>query len=59
MNSSGGSISPLDMSRGIIDRFRSLSIARAAVLAGRSLADLSPRLTGLACIVLAGVLLAG
>src|SRR3954467_9995400 len=29
-----------DLSKGIIDRFRSLPIARSAVLAGRSLSDL-------------------
>src|SRR3954447_6079583 len=29
-----------DLSRGIIDRFRSLPMARSAVLAGRSLSDL-------------------
>jgi ABC-2 type transport system permease protein len=48
-----------DMSRGVIDRFRTLSIARAAVLTGRSFAELTLRLLGLAAMVLAGTLIAG
>ena len=32
-----------DMTTGLIDRFRSLPMSRAAVLAGRTLADLLPR----------------
>jgi ABC-2 type transport system permease protein len=48
-----------DMQAGIIDRFRSLPIARSAVLAGRNLADLSLRVVGLAIMVALAVLLAG
>jgi ABC-2 type transport system permease protein len=48
-----------DMAKGIIDRFRSLPIARSAVLAGRNLADMSLRVVGLACMVALSVLLAG
>jgi ABC-2 type transport system permease protein len=40
-----------DMSRGIIDRFRSLPIARGAVLTGTNGADMSLRVAGLACMV--------
>jgi ABC-2 type transport system permease protein len=45
-----------DMSTGLIDRFRSLPMSRAAVLAGRSLADLLTQIIGVA--VTAGVGLA-
>jgi ABC transporter DrrB family efflux protein len=48
-----------DMSKGIIDRFRSLPIARSAVLAGRNVADWSLRLIGLACMVVLSMVLAG
>ncbi len=41
-----------DMSSGLIDRFRSLPIARSAVLAGRTLSDLLTLLLGI--VVLAG-----
>lgn len=40
-----------DLQSGIIDRFRSLPMARAAVLAGRTLADLSRALLSLAVMV--------
>jgi ABC-2 type transport system permease protein len=48
-----------DMQKGIIDRFKSLPIARPAVLMGRTVADLSGHLMGLACMSLCGVLIAG
>jgi ABC-2 type transport system permease protein len=48
-----------DMTKGIIDRFRSLPIARTAVLAGRNLADLSLRVLGLTCMVVLSTVLAG
>ena len=48
-----------DMQRGIIDRLRSLPIARSAMLAGRNLSDLSLRVAGLACMVALAVPLAG
>lgn len=45
-----------DMSTGLIDRFRSLPIARSAVLAGRALSDLAAQALGI--LVLAGTGLA-
>jgi ABC transporter DrrB family efflux protein len=45
-----------DMSTGLIDRFRSLPIARSAVLAGRALSDLATQALGI--LVLAGTGLA-
>jgi len=45
-----------DLRSGIIDRFRSLPMARSAVLAGRTLADLSRSLISLALMVALGVL---
>src|SRR5262249_30212052 len=45
-----------DMSTGLIDRFRSLPIARSAVLAGRALSDLAAQVLGI--MVLAGTGLA-
>ena len=45
-----------DMSRGIIDRFRSLPMARSAVLAGRTLADLVRNVFVVALMVVVGVL---
>jgi ABC-2 type transport system permease protein len=45
-----------DMSTGLIDRFRSLPIARPAVLAGRALSDLAAQVLGI--LVLAGTGLA-
>lgn len=45
-----------DMSTGLIDRFRSLPIARSAVLAGRALSDLAAQVLGI--LVLAGTGLA-
>ncbi|MFI6595260.1 ABC transporter permease [Nonomuraea sp. NPDC050536] len=48
-----------DMERGIIDRFRAQPMARAAVLIGRSVADLSMHLLSLASMVVAALVLAG
>jgi len=45
-----------DLQSGIIDRFRSLPMARSAVLAGRTLADLSRSVISLAVMVGLGVL---
>ncbi|MFI7034888.1 ABC transporter permease [Microbispora rosea] len=48
-----------DMARGIIDRFRVQPIARGALLAGRSLADLSKDWLSLAMMAVCGLLIAG
>jgi ABC-2 type transport system permease protein len=44
-----------DMSTGLIDRFRSLPMSRAAVLAGRTIADLGTQLIGLAVLAVTGL----
>jgi ABC transporter DrrB family efflux protein len=44
-----------DMSTGLIDRFRSLPIARSAVLAGRALSDLATQLLGIVVLLGAGL----
>jgi ABC-2 type transport system permease protein len=44
-----------DMTSGLIDRFRSLPMARSAVLAGRSLADLSTQLLGIVVLCVTGL----
>jgi ABC-2 type transport system permease protein len=44
-----------DMSSGLIDRFRSLPMSRAAVLAGRTLADLGTQIIGIAVLVVTGL----
>jgi ABC-2 type transport system permease protein len=44
-----------DMTTGLIDRFRSLPIARAAVLAGRTISDLVTQLLGIVVLVAAGL----
>jgi ABC-2 type transport system permease protein len=44
-----------DASTGLFDRFRSLPVARAAVLAGRILADLVTQVIGAAVLVLTGL----
>ena len=46
-----------DKSQGIIDRFKSLPIARGAVLTGSLISDLSLRVAGLACMVGCALLL--
>jgi ABC-2 type transport system permease protein len=43
------------MSTGLIDRFRSLPIARSAVLAGRALSDLATQLLGILVLTGAGL----
>lgn len=45
-----------DMSKGIIDRFRSLPMARSAVLAGRTIADLVRNVFVVALMVVVGTL---
>ena len=44
-----------DLQSGIIDRFRSLPMARSAVLAGRTLADLARSLVSLAIMIVLGL----
>jgi len=45
-----------DLRKGLIDRFRSLPMARSAVLAGRTLADVATNMVALAVMVIVGVL---
>jgi ABC transporter DrrB family efflux protein len=45
-----------DLHRGLIDRFRSLPMARSAVLAGRTLADLLQSVLGLTVMMTVGVI---
>jgi ABC transporter DrrB family efflux protein len=45
-----------DLKKGLIDRFRSLPMSRAAVLAGRTLADLVTNALSLAVLVTVGVI---
>jgi ABC-2 type transport system permease protein len=45
-----------DIGKGVIDRFRSLPMARSAVLAGRALADTLANLVALAVLVVAGLI---
>jgi len=45
-----------DLNKGLIDRFRSLPMARSAVLAGRTLADVATNALQLAVLVIVGVL---
>jgi len=44
-----------DMSTGLIDRFRSLPMSRAAVLAGRTLADLGTQVIGICVLTVTGL----
>jgi ABC transporter DrrB family efflux protein len=44
-----------DMSTGLIDRFRSLPMSRAAVLAGRTLADLGTQVIGICVLAVTGL----
>lgn len=44
-----------DMSSGLIDRFRSLPMSQAAVLAGRTVADLAAQLIGTGVVAAAGL----
>ncbi len=45
-----------DLRKGLIDRFRSLPMARSAVLAGRTLADVATNAVSIAVIVVVGLL---
>jgi ABC-2 type transport system permease protein len=45
-----------DMGKGVVDRFRSLPMARSAVLAGRTLADLIANVLALGVLVAAGLI---
>jgi ABC transporter DrrB family efflux protein len=46
-----------DMNKGLIDRFRSLPMARAAVLAGRTTADIFTNTLGMAILLVTGLLI--
>ena len=43
-----------DLNKGLIDRFRSLPMARSAVLAGRTLADVVVNLFGVIIVIVVG-----
>ncbi len=45
-----------DLRKGLIDRFRSLPMARSAVLAGRTLADVATNVVSLSVMLVVGVL---
>jgi ABC-2 type transport system permease protein/oleandomycin transport system permease protein len=45
-----------DLSKGLVDRFRSLPMARSAVLAGRTLADVATNTVSLVVMVVVGLL---
>jgi ABC-2 type transport system permease protein/oleandomycin transport system permease protein len=45
-----------DLKKGLIDRFRSLPMARSAVLAGRTLADVATNMLSLAIMLIVGLL---
>lgn len=45
-----------DAARGVTDRFRSMPMARSAVVAGRSIADLTSAVLGLAVMIASGLL---
>jgi ABC transporter DrrB family efflux protein len=46
-----------DMTKGLIDRFRSLPTKRAAVLAGRALADVATNLTSIVVLLVTGLII--
>jgi ABC-2 type transport system permease protein/oleandomycin transport system permease protein len=46
-----------DLSKGLVDRFRSLPMARSAVLAGRTLADVATNTVSLVVMVVVGIVL--
>jgi ABC transporter DrrB family efflux protein len=46
-----------DLSKGLIDRFRSLPMSRAAVLAGRTLADVATNAVQLVVLIVVGLLI--
>ena len=45
------------MTKGLIDRFRSLPTARASVLAGRTLADVATNLLSIAILLVTGLII--
>jgi ABC-2 type transport system permease protein len=45
-----------DLKKGLVDRFRSLPMARSAVLAGRTLADVATNMLSLAVMVVVGLI---
>jgi ABC transporter DrrB family efflux protein len=45
-----------DLRKGLVDRFRSLPMARSAVLAGRTLADVATNMVSLAVMIVVGLL---
>jgi ABC transporter DrrB family efflux protein len=45
-----------DLKKGLVDRFRSLPMSRAAVLAGRTLADVATNLISLTIMIMVGLL---
>jgi len=45
-----------DLSKGLVDRFRSLPMARSAVLAGRTLADVATNIVSLTVMIVVGLL---
>ncbi len=45
-----------DLQKGLIDRFRSLPMARSAVLAGRTIADLAQSVLGITVMLVVGIL---
>lgn len=55
VGATGGAVAH-DVSRGVVDRFRSLPMARSALLTGRSATDLLRALMELAVLVLCGLL---
>src|SRR3954451_4514373 len=46
-----------DLSKGLIDRFRSLPMARAAVLAGRTLADIVTNTFSMTILIVTGLII--
>jgi len=46
-----------DLHKGLIDRFRSLPMARAAVLAGRTLSDIATNLLGIVILLVTGLII--
>ncbi len=46
-----------DLQKGLIDRFRSLPMARAAVLAGRTIADVATNLLSIVVLVVTGLII--
>jgi ABC-2 type transport system permease protein len=55
MGATGGAIA-FDVSRGVVDRFRSMPVARSALVVGRSVADLVRALLEMTVLVVCGLL---